>query len=61
VKVLPKVEDQWQKNMWLSLLRTCDISRAKAALTPYLKDKNKDVAEEAKQELQRVEEELARK
>jgi hypothetical protein len=61
VKVLPKVEDQWRKGTWLSLLRTCDVSRAKAAITPYTKDKDKDFAEEAKKELSRVEEELARK
>jgi hypothetical protein len=61
VKVLPKIEDQWRKSMWLSLLRACDINRAKAALVPYTKDKDKDLAEEAKKEVQRVEEELARK
>ena len=60
VKVLPKVEDQWRKSMWLSLLRSCDLTRAKAALTPYTKDKDKEVAEDAKKEIQRVEEELAR-
>lgn len=61
VKVLPKIEDQWRKSSWLSLLRACDINRAKAALAPYTKDKDKDLAEEAKKEQQRVEEELARK
>ena len=61
VKVLPKIEDQWRKSSWLSLLRACDINRAKAALAPYTKDKDKDFAEEAKKEQQRVEEELARK
>ena len=61
VKVLPKIEDQWRKGMWLSLLRACDVNRAKAAITPYTKDKDKDFAEEAKKELLRVEEELARK
>ena len=61
LKITPKLTDGWQKRWYLGLFRTCDLTRAKAALTPYLKDKDKDVAERAKEELDRVEEELKSK
>jgi hypothetical protein len=60
VKVAPKVEDNWRQRSWMNLLRRCDPARAKAALTPYLKSKDKDTVEEAKRELESLEEELAR-
>ncbi len=59
-KVAPKLEDPWRKRSFLWLFRSCDASRAKEALTPFLKDKEKEVAEEAKSEIKRTEEELAR-
>lgn len=43
------------------MFRNCDVNRAKAALTPFLKDKDKDTVEAAKTEIERVEEGPARK
>lgn len=60
VKMAPATEDSWRRRSWLGLFRNCDVKRAKDALTPFLKDKDKDVADEAKEEIQRVEEELKR-
>ncbi|NUP10169.1 MAG: hypothetical protein HOW73_29310 [Polyangiaceae bacterium] len=59
-KTAPKIADPWRRRSYVYLLRSCDPKRAKAALAPFLKDKDKDVAELAKEETQRVEEDLKR-
>ncbi len=61
VKVTPLVDDAWRKRSWLDLFRNCDPKRAKDVLPTYVKDKDKDVAKEAKEELKRAEEEAKRK
>jgi HEAT repeat protein len=61
VTVATKLEGSWPKRSWLGLLRHCDVNRAKAALAPFSKDSDSDVAELATSEMQRVDEELANK
>jgi hypothetical protein len=61
LKVTPLVDDAWRKRSWIGLFRACDLKRAKDAISPYLKDKDKDVVKEAKDELKRTEDELKRK
>ena len=58
--VTPHLTGSWEKRSWLDLFRICDKSRAKAALTPFTTDADKDVASAATSELQRLEEELSR-
>ncbi len=60
-KVAPKVNDAWRRRSYLYAFRNCDVKRAKTALAPYLKDKDKDIAKTATDETKRVEEELKRK
>lgn len=60
VKVTPKIEDTWRKRTYVGLFRYCDVKRAKDALAPYLKDKDKEIAEHAKDEVTAVEEQLKR-
>jgi hypothetical protein len=60
-KVAPKVNDEWKRRSYLYVFRNCDEQRAKAALAPFLKDKDKDVVRVATDETKRVEEELKRK
>jgi len=57
-KVTPKLSDTWRKRSWIDLFRRCDLARDKEALQPFAKDKEKDVADRAKEELKRVDEEL---
>ncbi len=60
VKQAGKGDDSWRRRSLLDLFRSCDLARATDALKPYLTDKDKDVAEEAKSETARVDEELKR-
>lgn len=55
LKVAPKTEDVWRRRRSLDLFARCDKARAKEALTPYLKDPEKDVVENAKEELKNLE------
>jgi hypothetical protein len=59
-RIAPKLpdDDGWTKRSYLRLFRSCDVERAKAALTPFTSSKNKEVATVAKEELKEVEKEL---
>lgn len=59
-KIAPKVTDAWRRRSYVYLLRSCDETRAKAALAPFLNDKDKEIAKLAKEETKRLEEELKR-
>jgi hypothetical protein len=61
-RLAPKLsdEDAWTKRSYIRLLRSCDVERAKAALTPFANSKNKEIAAVAKEELKDVEKELKR-
>ncbi len=58
VKVAPKITEEWEQRSFIRLFRMCDVKRAKEALTPFLKSSFPDTANEVKEELARVEEEL---
>lgn len=60
-KVASKVTDEWKRRSYLYVFRNCDEQRAKAALAPFLKDKDKDVVRVATDETKRVEEDLKRR
>lgn len=57
VKIAPKITEDWTKRSYLRLFRSCDLKRAKAALQPYLKEK--ETAETAKEEIESVDREIA--
>jgi hypothetical protein len=59
-RLLPQLPDSWTKRSYLQLFRSCDVERAKPALTPFTSSKDKDLATAAKEELKDVEKELKR-
>lgn len=55
-----KSTDSWDKRAALYLFRSCDVTRAKEAISPLLKDKDEDVRKAVQEEITSIDEELKR-